>query len=154
MLDALAEIAGLERLRKLDAVVADTHELHPETLAHARAVVPLFRDGLLIPRARLLLARKDFADPTGEAAPLGLDEMAHDLVCAPLLRVEVPPGVIAKGFELGLDESSRGLEVLGDLVGRELRRGVHVTSCGALRIGIFTFSTTLPSARASCVDSP
>src|SRR6266568_6422361 len=132
----------------------DAHELHPEALAHPRAVVPLLRDLALVPRARLRLPGEYFADPTGEAALVRLDQMTDDLIGAPLFGIEVPGAVIAEGFELGLDKGQRGFEVLSDLIGRELRRRSHVTSCGALRMGIFTLSTTLPSARASCVDSP
>src|SRR2546421_6291588 len=154
MLDALTEITRLQRLHQLDAVMPDAHELHPEALAQPRAVVPLLRDGFLIPGARLLLAGQDLADPAGKAALLRLDEMTDDLIGAPLFGIEVPGAVLTKGFELGIDEGQRCLEVPDDLIGRELRRRAHETSCGALRIGIFTLRTTLPSARASCVDSP
>ena len=154
MLDALGEIRRFQRTNEIDAVVADTHELHPEALAHPRAIVPLPRDLSLVPRAGLLFAGQDLADAAGESTLLGLDQMADDLVGAPLLFVEVPAAIGVKGCELGLDERTRRLEILGDLIGRELGRRGHVTSCGALRMGIFTLSTTLPSARDSCVDSP
>src|SRR5436853_6350066 len=154
MLDALGEIGRFQRPNEIDAVVADTHELHPEALAHPRAIVPLPRDLGLVPRAGLLFAGQDLADAAGESTLLGLDQMADALVGAPLLFVVVPAAIGVKGCELGLDERTRRLEILGDLIGRELGRRGHVTSCGALRMGIFTLSTTLPSARDSCGDSP
>src|SRR5256886_9302691 len=154
MLDALAEIAGLERPHKRDAVVPHAHELHPEALAQPRAVVALLCDLGLVPPAGLLFACKDFADAPGEAALLRLDEMTDDLVGAPLLWIEVPARVVAESDELGIDEGARRFEILGDLIGCELGRRAHETSCGALRMGIFTLSTTVPSARASWVESP
>jgi hypothetical protein len=37
------------------------------------------------------------------------DEMAHDLIGAPLVGVEVPAAVSTKGGKLGLDEGARSL---------------------------------------------
>src|SRR5439155_25852288 len=154
MLDAFAEIAGLQPPDERDAVVPHAHELHPQALAQARAVIALLRDVRLIPPAGLLFAREYFADATGKAAFLRLHKMTDDLVGAPLLWIEVPAAVLAKSRELGIDESARRFEIVGDLIGRELGRRAHETSCGALRVGIFTLSTTVPSARASWVESP
>src|SRR5438046_5128672 len=154
MLDALREIRRFQRTNEIDAVVADTHELHPEALAYPRAIVPLPRNLSLVPRAGLLFAGQDLADAAGESTLLGLDQVADDLVGAPLLFVEVPAAVGVKGCELGLDERTRRLELRGALIGRELGRPGHGATCGALCLRICTLSTTLPSARAWCVDSP
>src|SRR5437773_3900102 len=128
MLDPLPKVAGLQRTHERDAVIADAHELHPEALAQPLAVFARPRDLGLVPRARFLLAREDLADPAGEAALLRLDEVTHDLVGAPLLGVEVPAAVVAEGCELRLDKGAGRLEVVGDLIGRELRRRGHETS--------------------------
>src|SRR2546422_8407018 len=149
MLDSFAEVTGLQRPHERDAVVPHAHELHPQALAQPRAVVALLCDLGLVPRARLVLAREYFADTSGEAAFLRLHQMTDDLVGAPLLWIEVPARIVAKGRELGIDEGARRFEITGDLLGRELGRRAHETSCGALRMGIFTLSTTVPSARAS-----
>src|SRR5438105_14599627 len=103
MLDALGKIRRFQRTNEIDAVVADTHELHPEALAHPRAIVPLPRDLGLVPRAGLLFAGQDLADAAGESTLLCLDQMDNDLVAAPLLFVSVPAsfGVTACDLRLG-----------------------------------------------------
>src|SRR6267142_1545520 len=103
-----------------DALLRDGEEL--------LGVVPVVMDRLLVPGARLVLARQDLADAAGEAALLGLDEVADDLVGAPLFLIEVPGAVVAEGFELALDERTGGLEINRDLIGRELRRRGHEMS--------------------------
>src|SRR5437588_10186336 len=110
MLDALGKIRRFQRPNEIDAVVADTHELHPEALAHPRAIVPLPRDLSLVPRAGLLFAGQDPAHAAGASTLLGLDQMADDLVGAPLLLVEVPPAIGVKGGHLGLGQRTRRLE--------------------------------------------
>src|SRR5207253_6788288 len=95
MLDALPKIRRLEREHQLDAVVADTHELHPQALAQACAVVALFGDFGLVPTAGLRFSSQDLADAASESALLCLDEVTDDLVCAPLFGIKVPCAVIA-----------------------------------------------------------
>src|SRR5262249_45969862 len=87
VLDTVSKLLGLDRPDELDAVVPPPHKLHPDALRHARAVLPIYRDLRLIPRARLRLAGPDLADPSGESALLRLDEVPHDLIRAPLIRI-------------------------------------------------------------------
>src|SRR2546428_3805892 len=122
VLDALPEIAGPQRAHELERAVAYAHELHPEALRDARAIVALLRDRGLVPRGRPLLTLEDLADPAGEAALLGLHHATNHLLRAPRPRIEVPGGVVAQRAQLGLDQRAGGLEVLRDLLCRELAR--------------------------------
>ena len=100
--------------------MAHAHELHPEALRDAGAIVPLLRDLDLVPRARRGFARLYLADAAGETALVGLDQVADDLIRAPLVWFEVPGTVVAERGELRLDERGCRLEVAGDLLGREV----------------------------------
>src|SRR6266496_2520388 len=46
ILAAPLEVRGRERAHQRDAVVPETHELHPQALAHPRAIIALTRDHL------------------------------------------------------------------------------------------------------------
>src|SRR5206468_11711929 len=85
---ALLHVRRLQGAHELDRVVTQSHELHPHALAHVLAVFALARDPLLIPRLRGP-AREEVADAASEPTLLGLDEMADDLVDAPLAIHEV-----------------------------------------------------------------
>src|SRR5207245_11217301 len=122
VIDALPEVAGPQRAHELERAVSHAHELHPEALLDARAIVALLRDRGLVPRGRPLLAGEDLANPAGKAALLGLHHVTDHLIGAPLPRIEVPGGVVAERAQLGLDQRAGGLEVLRDLLGRELAR--------------------------------
>src|SRR5881397_3555940 len=152
MLAAPLQVRRGERPHERDAVVPEPHELHPQAQAYARAVVALARDRLLIPRDQRS-GCDHVADPARETAPLGLDEVPYALVHAPLTGSEMPlRALIAERVDLAFDERAGGLEQRGDL--RLRQRSAHEMSCGALRIGTWTLSTTVPSGRVSCCDSP
>src|SRR5437879_4901594 len=122
------------RADQAQAAVAQPHELHPQALSEPAAIVPIARDLLLVPRARLRFSREDLADPSGEPTLLRLDDVPNDLVRAPFLGIEVPGGIVAKSEKLRLDECAARLEIGRDLLRRELPRiGHQPTSWGALR---------------------
>src|SRR5439155_9137886 len=102
--DALAELIRAERTNEGKAVVPQAHELHPQALRYACAVAPVLRDLRLIPGACPRLPGLDLADASAEAALLRLDEMAHHLIRAPFVRIEVPGGVVAERDQLRFDE--------------------------------------------------
>src|SRR5438105_14471041 len=56
-------------------------------------------------------AGQDLADAAGESTLPRLDQVADDLVGAPLLFVEVPAALRVKGCELGLQQRPRRREL-------------------------------------------
>src|SRR5687767_2928058 len=119
MLAASLEVRCRQRPDERDAVVPQTHEFHPEALAHAGAVLPLACDRLLIPRGERF-AGDHVADPPGEAASLSLDEMPDAFVDAPLPRRRMPlRSLVSERVHLAFDERARRLQERGDLRGGE-----------------------------------
>ncbi len=135
MLAAVLEVRGCQRLDQRDAVVPQAHELHPQALTHARAVVALAGHGLLVPGRQRLRGTgpcqraeasvgDHVADPAGESAPLRFDQMTHALVHAPLVRRRMPRrALVTERRHLALDERACRFQERGDLSRRE--RGGH-----------------------------
>ena len=103
-----AELVGAQPAHERDARVAQTHELVEERAHGTGAIVPLARDGDLVPGdAVRTVALEDRPDAPGEATPLRLDEVANALLGAPLARRGVPGRLaVAERLELGHDETA------------------------------------------------
>src|SRR5213592_3598681 len=97
------EIGLAQTTHERDAVVPQPGEFIEQRGHRPRAVAPRAGDRVLIPALEgRAVGAQDDADPPREAAALGLDEVADDLLGAPLARRGMPGGdTLGQRAELG-----------------------------------------------------
>jgi hypothetical protein len=121
MVAGAIEIGRAQRAHQCRAVAPHRGELVEQRADRPLAVGACSRHLVLVPRReRRTLRALDDANPPGKAATLGLDEMADDLLGAPLTRRRVPrDDALGQRTELRAQRRHRRLQTGGDVHRRQ-----------------------------------